>query len=185
MNLLDSLFVRLNSLPYVRRRLYAVALAAVMFIPWGDLILWRYVYGFVNDLSPTTWVLLFVWIGFPDAFQFWVREELPLKRRLILWVSMVVFYVMALGSGPLDPYAYGYQPWVILAGLAAWVAWHGRNASGMTLLLGIDLAVYALHGLASDNLWDYLFDPILMIVLGISLIRPLMSHRKIRIQSQP
>lgn len=42
---------------------------------------------------------------------------------------------------------------------------------------------FALHGLSSDNLWDYLFDPVLMIVLGISLIRPLMSHRKIRTQS--
>lgn len=67
--------------------------------------------------------------------------------------------------------------------MSAWVAWRGRTAAGITLLLGVDLAVYALHGMASDNLWDYLFDPILMIVLGISLIRPLMSRRKIRSQS--
>jgi hypothetical protein len=170
-------------LPYVRSRLIALALSAVVFIPWGELILWRYVYGFINDLSPTTWIIFFLWFGFPDAFHFWVREELPLKRRLIVFMGMVIFYVFALGSGPFDPYAYGYQPWAILAGLTAWVVWRNRSAPCLILLLGVDLAIFALHGIGSDNLWDYLFDPVLMIVLGISLIRPLMSRRKIRTQS--
>lgn len=183
MSLPDTLYLKLMRLPYIRARLIVLAIAAVVFIPWGELILWRYVYGFINDLSPTTWIVLFVWLGFPDAFHFWVREELPLKRRLILWLSMVFFYVLALGSGPIDPYAYGYQHWMILAGMTAWVAWRNRTAPCLILLLGVDLAVYALHGIASDNLWDYLFDPVLMIVLGISLIRPLMSRRKIRTQS--
>lgn len=179
----DNLIWRTTRLPYVRARLFVVALAAVMFIPWGDLILWRYVYGFINDLSPTTWVLFFVWLGFPQAFHYWVKEELPLKRRLILWVAMVAFYIFALGSGAFDPYAYGYQPWIILLGLSAWVAWRSRDAQCLTVLLGLDLAIYALHGITSDNLWDYLFDPVLMIILGISLIRPLMAHRKIRTNS--
>ena len=183
MSLPDTLYLKLMRLPYIRARLIVLAIAAVVFIPWGELILWRYVYGFINDLSPTTWIMLFVWLGFPDAFHFWVREELPLKRRLILWLSMVFFYVLALGSGPVDPYAYGYQPWAILVALTAWVAWQGRAAPGLTLLLGVDLAVYALHGLTSNNLWDYLFDPVLMIMLGVSVIRPLMSRRKIRTQS--
>jgi hypothetical protein len=154
-----------------------------MFAPVGDQILWRYVYGFVNDLSPTTWVLFFVWLGFPNAFQYWVESELPLKRRLILWVGMVVFYVLALGSGPFDPYAYGYQPWPLLLGLTAWVAWRRRSAPALTVLLGLDLGIFSLHGLGSDNLWDYLFDPILMIVLGMTLLRSVMSRRKIRLQS--
>lgn len=183
MSLPDNLYLRLMRLPYIRTRLMVVALAAIAFIPWGELILWRYVYGFINDLSPTTWIIFFVWLGYPDAFHFWVREELPLKRRLILWLGMVIFYVLALGSGPFDPYAYGYQPWFILAAMTVWVVWRNRTAPCLILLLGADLSIYALHGLGSDNLWDYLFDPVLMIVLGISLIRPLMSHRKIRTQS--
>lgn len=183
MTRLNHLVAQLAQWPYIRTRLYALALGVLMFMPLGDLVLWRYVYGFINDLSPGTWVLLFVWFGFPGAFYFWVRQELPFKRRLILCLGMLVFYVLALGSGPVDPYAYGYQPWAILVALTAWVAWQGRAAPGLTLLLGVDLAVYALHGLTSDNLWDYLFDPILMIILGVSVIRPLMSRRKIRTQS--
>ena len=183
MMLPDNLFLRTMRLPYIRTRLIVLGVASLMFIPWGELILWRYVYGFINDLSPTTWILFFVWLGFPDGFHFWVREELPLKRRLIMFLSMLIFYVLALGSGPFDPYAYGYQPWAILVGLSAWVGWRFRSAPCLTLLLGLDLSIYALHGMTSDNLWDYLFDPVLMIVLGVSLIRPLMSRRKMRTQS--
>lgn len=179
----QHLVLRLCRLPYVRIRLVICALSLLMFAPVGDQILWRYVYGFVNDLSPTTWVLFFVWLGFPNAFQYWVESELPLKRRLILWVGMVVFYVLALGSGLFDPYAYGYQPWPLLLGLTAWVAWRRRSAPALTVLLGLDLGIFSLHGLGSDNLWDYLFDPILMIVLGMTLLRSVMSRRKIRLQS--
>jgi hypothetical protein len=93
--------------------------------------------------------------------------------------GMLLFYVLA-GLWRLT-HAYGYQPWAILVALTARVAWQGR-APGLTLLLCC-LAVYALHGLTSNNLWDYLFDPVLMIMLGVSVIRPLMSRRKIRTQS--
>jgi hypothetical protein len=179
----QHLVLRLFSLPYLRTRIWVCALSLLMLVPVGDQILWRYVYGFVNDLSPTTWVLFFVWLGFPNAFQYWVQTEMPLKRRLILWVGMVVFYVLALGSGSFDPYAFGYQPWPLLLGLTAWVAWRGRSAPALTVLLGLDLGIFSLHGLASDNLWDYLFDPVLMIVLGMTLLRSVMSRRKIRLQS--
>src|SRR5574343_1065954 len=179
----QPLFFRLCQLPSVRIRLVVCLLSLLIFVPVGDLMLWRYICGFVNDLSPTTWVVFFVWLGFPKAFHRWVASELPLKRRLILWVGMDVFYVLALGSGPFDPYAYGYQPWLLLLGLAAWVAWRGRSAPVLTILLGLDLGIYAMHGLTSDNLWDYLFDPVIMIVLGITLLRSVMSRRKIRLQS--
>lgn len=174
---------RLMKLPDLRARLIALCVCGLMFMPWGGLVLWRYVYGFINELTPATWILFFVWFGFPETFKQWVKDELPFKRRLILFLSLLIFYVLALGSGSFDPYAYGYQPWAILAGLAAWVAWRGLKAPGLTLLLGIDLGVYAMHGLTSDNLWDSLFDPVLMIVLGISLIRGVMSRRKFRTQS--
>ena len=85
--------------------------------------------------------------------------------------------MLSLGSWGFDPYSYGYQPWGLFAVLAAWVAWRGRSAPGITLLLGLDLALYSLHALTSDNLWDYLVDPVLMIALGISVFRGVMSRR--------
>jgi hypothetical protein len=179
----DHSLLQLLRLPHIRIRLWVTVVFLLCFLPLGDQILWRYVYGFINDLSPTTWIVFFVWLGFPNLFHAWVRTELTLKRRLGLWLGMVFFYVLALGSGSFDPYAFGYQPWAVFAVMAAWVAWRGRSVPGVTLLLAFDLFIFALHGLTSDNLWDYLFDPVLMIILGISVLMTLLSRRKIRLQS--
>ncbi|MBU3657060.1 MAG: hypothetical protein FGM35_03385 [Rhodocyclaceae bacterium] len=161
----------------VRSRLLLLLAAGLMLLPVGGLSLWRHVYGFTGDLAPATWVLFFVWFGFPGVFQQWVSIELPFRRRLLLLVSLVLFYVLALGSGPVDPYAYGFQPRLLLLILALWVMLRGRVLPGLTLLLALALAVFGIHGLTSDNLFDYLFDPVLTIVLGISVFRGVMSRR--------
>ena len=161
----------------VRYRLAVLLIGALLWVPFNDLPLWRYVYGFTGDLTPATWLLLFVWLGFPAILSRWLHSELPLFPRLTLLAGMLLFYVLALGSWAFDPYTLGYQPWLLLAVLTAWVAWRGRVAPGITLLLATDVAAYGLHALTSDNLWDYLLDPILMIVLGITVFRGVMSRR--------
>lgn len=167
----------LYRVPDIRHRLWVLVAMATLWIPLGDLPLWRYVLGFTGEFTPATWLLFFVWLGFPAQCRQWRHTELPMHRRIGLLTGMVLFYVLALGSGAFDPYAYGYQPWALLGLLAAWVAWRGRVAPGLTLLLALDLTAYGLHALGSDNLWDYLFDPILMIALGISVFRGVMSRR--------
>lgn len=163
--------------PGVRCRLGVLLIAVLLMLPFNELPLWRYVYGFTGDLTPATWLLLFVWLGFPALLSRWLHSELPLFPRLTLLAGMLLFYVLALGSWAFDPYVLGYQPWLLLAVLMAWVAWRSRVAPGITLLLATDVAAYGLHVLTSDNLWDYLLDPVLMIVLGISVIRGVMSRR--------
>ena len=177
MNLpLTSIRDRFSTGP-ARTRVFLLLAAALLLVPVGGLPPWRHVYGFTGDLAPVTWVVFFVWFGFPEVFRSWVTAELPFRRRLWLLAGLVLFYVLALGSGPVDPYAYGYQPRLLLLLLGAWVLWRGRALPGLTLLLALSLAVYGLHGLTSDNLFDYLFDPVLTIVLGISVIRGVMSRR--------
>ena len=77
---------------------------------------------------------------------------------------------MALGLGPLDPYASGYQPLPLLAAslpLAALLWW--RRLDGWLLILALDLAGYA-SGLFA-NLWDALFDPLLVLVALAVVVR--------------
>lgn len=93
------------------------------------------------------------------------RTPSPLAYRpaLILIAFALPFYAMALGLGPLDPYAIGYQPLPLLAAsipLAALLWW--RRLDCWLLILALDLAGYA-SGLFS-NLWDVLFDPLLVLV---------------------
>ena len=50
----NHLFFRLLRLPYLRTRFWVCAAFTLSFLPIGDQILWRYIYGFINDLSPGT-----------------------------------------------------------------------------------------------------------------------------------
>lgn len=80
-----------------------------------------------------------------------------------LLIFATCFYPLALGLGHFDPYALGYQPANLLIGLipigmALW--W--RKHDTWLIILAIDLAAYATGVFA--NLWDVLFDPLLVLL---------------------
>ena len=138
----------------------AIAVAA----PFGTLPLAAYARGLFGDLSVTTNVLLVIGI-FPhlSGRRLVDRREETAACRLVA-VTALVFYPLALGFGPFDPYRLGYgSPW-FLTGLftLALGAWIGRFHLIATC---IALAVLA-HAMAwneSTNLWDYLLDPLVSI----------------------
>lgn len=89
----------------------------------------------------------------------------PFSHRpaLGLLAFAIPFYATALGAGAFDPYALGYQPAALLAALlpvAAVLWWRRRDA--WLLILAVDLAGYASGAFA--NLWDVLFDPLLVLL---------------------
>lgn len=98
------------------------------------------------------------------------RTPSPFSYRpaLGLLVFAVFFYPASLGWGGFDPYALGYQPWPLLAALlplAAALCWRRLNA--WVLILAVDLAAWA-SGIFA-NLWDVLFDP-LLVLLAIVIV---------------
>ena len=79
-----------------------------------------------------------------------------------------VFYPLALGVGPFDPFDLGYRPQpllLLLAPIGLWLAW--RREDMALILLGFDLLAYAL-GLF-DNLLSAFFDPVLVLLAAIRL----------------
>ena len=102
----------------------------------------------------------------------------PLNYRAArtLLTFAVPFYAMALGVGPFDPFALGYQPLLMLVAsmpLAAMLWW--RRLDYWLLILALDLAGYA-SGLFA-NLWDALFDPLLVLVALASVVRQHLHQR--------
>ncbi|MGE5470112.1 MAG: hypothetical protein ACM3X0_04880 [Bacteroidota bacterium] len=93
------------------------------------------------------------------------RTAAPLTWRPALGLLLLAlfFYPAALGVGGFDPYAAGYQPAALLVALLplAGVLWWKRH-DGWLLILAIDLAGYA--GGLFANLWDALFDPLLVLL---------------------
>lgn len=88
------------------------------------------------------------------------------RPALILLAFAALFYPAALGWGASDPYALGYQPWALLAALAplAMALWW-RRLDAWLLILAVDLAGYA--GGLFVNLWDALFDPLLVLLAAL------------------
>lgn len=143
-----------------RRR--AIAFAAIPFALATGIA--SYMHGVVGTPSLTL-LALAVW-------QLAATKPSPLTDRpaLALLTFAMPFYAMALGLGPLDPYVIGYQPLPLLAAslpLAALLWW--RRLDGWLLILAIDLAGYA--GGLFANLWDALFDPLLVIMALAVVVR--------------
>ncbi|MBP5996310.1 MAG: hypothetical protein KA535_00015 [Azonexus sp.] len=108
------------------------------------------------------------------AWQLAGRGPSPLGQRpawLVIGFA-VLFYPLALGLGPFDPYAIGYQPWPLLLACGALAAglWKWRRNDWL-LILALALAAYA--GGLFANLWDALVDPLLVLTALAVAVRQL------------
>jgi len=93
----------------------------------------------------------------------------------------ILIYPLALGLGPLDPYAWGYGgaglalgtgALTLLCGLA------GRWVLAAALALG--LVMWRLQALESPNLWDYLIDPLFSLGGLIALLATALAGARAR-----
>lgn len=123
-------------------------------------------HGFASAPSVTL-LALAVW-------QLTGRAPVPLGYRpaWLLVGFAVIFYPLALGQGPFDPYAIGYQPWPLLlacCALAMVLLRYRRN--DWLLILAAALAGYA--GGLFANLWDALLDPLLVLAALAVIVKRL------------
>jgi hypothetical protein len=137
--------------------------------------------GLFGELSITSLVLLVALF-----LQSTWKPDLIAKNDWIKVAGLIalagwIFYPLLLGldiglylaSGPVDPYAWGYaNSWpgfMLTAGvltLATLIAWLCRHYF-LALVAFLPLLAWQLGLLGSSNLWNYLFDP--FVVLGTSL----------------
>jgi hypothetical protein len=85
-------------------------------------------------------------------------------------VLAVLFYVLALGAGPYDPFGLGYGPFLLLAliiPLGLLLAWQGEHV--LLAIAGLNLLAYGLGLFA--NLWSALFDPLVVVVAALRLFQ--------------
>jgi len=138
--------------------------AILVAAPIGPLSLAAYARGWFGDLSITTNVLLVLGL-FPHLSgrrPVDPRQEIAINR--LIAVTALVFYPLALGFGPFDPYRLGYgSPW-FLTGLfmVALGAWAGRFHL-VSICIALAVMAHAMGWNESTNLWDYLLDPLVSI----------------------
>lgn len=166
-----------------RRIMLMCAVAAVALFPFGALPLAAYLRGAIGDLSITSLVLLalaiarFVLAPAPTGEPIYpCREpECEKDRQALLLVVVLAaawLYPMALGVGLFDPYRAGYgSVWFVgaLLLLALAACYKGRLLVASCIALPVLAWSAGWH--ESNNLWDYLLDPLLTIYAVGTLVR--------------
>ncbi|MCF8127762.1 MAG: hypothetical protein K9N10_04555 [Deltaproteobacteria bacterium] len=146
----------------------ALAIASVsgllVILPIGGLPVGRWLISlYANPSIPIT-ALLFSWI-IKNSFNVKLLDPSAIQTcRIFSLVAGAALYPMALGVGTFDPYSAGWHfSWLFVILLAITLALVFFNNRFSMVLLATILA-YNLHLLESDNLWDYLVDPLLVII---------------------
>ncbi len=158
------------------RRIIVPILFIFMLIPYPEYSLSHYVRVVTGDLSITGLIVLSL-VLLDDLLE----RRLTIDRKHLLEISVVVvlaacaLYPTALGLTYFDLYRFGYYP-IVLAPVTfvifATTAWYGRRLAPVLLAAGF--IAFAFGVLESDNLWDYLLDPVIFIYCLTLVIR----HRK-------
>ena len=154
------------------RRVFGLGLLCLLSqVPIDGTALWQFAYGLTGELSPSSWLLVLLWALKPRRFTAMFQDFCKLPSLFLACTGIGVFYFMSLNNHGPDPYAWGYQPFELIIFIASCMLVALPHSKGIAFLVSIDLLAYAGHLLQSDNLWDYLFDPILFIFLLLLLIR--------------
>lgn len=160
--------------------LFVLILVVVFLLRIESLAIAGYLKGAFGDISSlsTAALLWFCFGSYWTAIQSdsWKAFDLqPLFIPLAL-VSMV-FFPLTLGLSRWDPYSLGYQPLVPTLALALFgIGLVYCRKYLAAFFLAIVLVAYLFHLQESDNLWDYLFDPVLAVVLWIWLLKRLVAR---------
>jgi hypothetical protein len=142
----------------------ALASSAMVILPIGGLSVGRWLVSLYPNPSIPLTALLFSWV-LKNAFQLNLLDMRAIQTcRGFSLLAGVVLYPMALGVSGFDPYGAGWHfSWlfIILFSITLLLLFL-KNRFSVVLLATI--LAFNLHLLESNNLWDYLLDPILVLV---------------------
>ncbi len=146
--------------------------SVVVIIPLGYWLVLEFSKGYFSDLSLLTLTLLVIYLTGAIRQKRYAYES---SLSITVLCLAAFLYPASLGLGMFDPYALGfashnyYDALVLITALFGILAWY----SGMTQLAVYLMLVLLAHGLQvyeSTNLWNYLLDPIGVMICFVSLL---------------
>lgn len=143
--------------------------------------------GLLRGLTDDLAISSLVWLSAAAVIKLGYLPPLPISARWPLWLCFAVLglilYPAALGLGMVDTYRWGYSPrgLIIAVGALTLLLVLLRNVLGMLMLVLATLA-FLLDIKPSDNYWDYLLDPFIVIYC---LVAPLVALARRSSGTQP
>ena len=151
--------------------------ATATLVPFADYSLSHYLRPLTGDLSIASLACFSLLI-----YTYLKKQDMPFDTpilTLIVACSALILYPTSLGLTYFDLYAYGYYP-IILAPCVfvvfATALWNGWRLTACVIPLAY--IAFTLGLLESDNLWDYLLDPMLTIFAVTVLLKNKLPLRK-------
>ena len=171
-----TLLLPVNSLPPAGRVLLLVSILLLLMLPLADYPGWYYVRGIFGD-SAVTALLFYIAVILQQhlSWQLYQANELVLLRWLLL-ATAILLYPSALGLTQFDSYSLGYSSPVLLAALFIitlffWL----RKYYFLAVIVTVAVVAFSLQLLESHNLWDYLIDPVFIVMVLLTWLRPPLS----------
>jgi len=175
---------RVRALP-LRKRAGLLAVAVIVLsIPLWGVSAAGFVRGITGDLSIATLALLALALVRSLSGRALAGEQNRHALLKAVLIAGVLFYPLALGLTMFDPYRLGYGDlWFMLAllGLAAWSSL--RYSTLFALCIAAAVAAWSIGWYESTNLWDYLFDPWLVVYAGAVQMKLLFARLKGRVHA--
>jgi hypothetical protein len=138
------------------------AIFVAVLIPFGNIPLAGYLRGAIGDLSISSLLLLITAL-------LRVRSDkliLPGRGKWLLLIALtaIPFYPMALGWGSFDPYRLGYgNLWFIGSLFVFSLVAALRRLPMVACAIALPVLMWSAGWYESGNLWDYLLDPLVAI----------------------
>lgn len=163
-----------------------VIVALVLLVPVHELSLFQYQWSVIGDLSLTSKTYLIAWILYRVGGP--VVTDMNEIRKVLGAIAILglVFYPLSLGLSPFDPYGAGYSASVLIIFTVVTLA-YGMRKGYFVLTAAMLLALwsYLLGLMESDNLFDYLLDPLLFLyAAGFTCVTLLRNLKAIKASGQ-
>jgi hypothetical protein len=153
---------RITANAQIQRAVFAATLI-ISLLPLMEFSLSHYVRVLTGDLS----ILGLIWLSFIAYRSMFRGEKEPssdtLMTSVLVLASALVLYPTAMGLTYFDLYAYGYYPIILgpaVLAIFCYALWFGHVFPAA--LLGFAFISFAFGILESNNLWDYLLDPVIV-----------------------
>lgn len=186
---LSAIALRLACILNLRRG-YSYTLAVMTLIavtiPLGQISAAQITRGIFGDMSITTIVMMGYFLIYPTTSRTKSRQLF-----ILVVITGILFYPMALGLGMTDPYQWGYlntyrgivTPMLFLTSLVAIMLIALRLNNDLILLcIAMATGAFLLGAMESKNLWDYLIDPLIftfgLLRLGIQFTKQLVGKNR-------
>ncbi|MCW8963788.1 MAG: hypothetical protein OQL16_08330 [Gammaproteobacteria bacterium] len=161
--------------PCFKRKTVTIAIFLMMglaVVPINELSVLAYIRAVLADLSITSMILLCAMIASAYTGQRFIKTSSRHQLENSVLIAALILYPLGLGLTPYDTYAAGYGSLTMLGMLvlvAGYLLW--REAYFVLTLLLIAICAYLAGMLQSSNLWDYMIDPWLVILVITTKIR--------------